>query len=299
MHLMIPHASALDEAARHALGHLALPHLAALLQQLEPVAEWGDDEYSPDMPHELALAAAWNQPAPSIGAWLADDPTLAWALLSPVHLAVGSDGVDVLPPASLGLSPAEAVDCAELLRQLWPAAEGWQLRALDPTRWLLGHADQLDGLNAASLERVAGRPIEPWLPQDRRLRRWQNEAQMLLHEQPLNQARERRGEPIVNAVWLSGIGRAAGQRPQLTLDERLGPPLLGGDLAGWVQAFQALDAGPLAALRAAAERGEAVSLTLAGERKARRFEPRPRGLRDRLRGWLRPGPSLAARLESL
>ena len=45
MHLLIPHASALDEAARHAFSGLALPHLTAQLARLSPAETWGSDEY--------------------------------------------------------------------------------------------------------------------------------------------------------------------------------------------------------------------------------------------------------------
>ena len=53
MHLMIPHASALDEAARHAFSALALPNLAALLGRLSPAETWGSDEFSPQPPHHI------------------------------------------------------------------------------------------------------------------------------------------------------------------------------------------------------------------------------------------------------
>ncbi|MDP1045380.1 hypothetical protein Q6332_30530, partial [Klebsiella pneumoniae] len=76
-------------------------------------------------------------------------PELAWALLSPVHLAVGSDGVDVLPPAALNLSASDAAQLCALLRELWPEQDGWQWRLLDATHWALGHATALDGLQAA------------------------------------------------------------------------------------------------------------------------------------------------------
>jgi hypothetical protein len=290
MHLMIPHASALDEAARHALGSLALPNLAAQLSRLTPSATWGSDEFSPQPPHHTALAALRGQAEPSAAAWAAGDTTLAWAELTPIHLAVGTDGVDVLPPGALRLGESEGAHFASLLRDLWPEAEGWQWRVLDATRWLIGHASALDGLSGPAIERAAGRPIEPWLPQSRLLRRWQNEAQMLLHNHPLNEAREARGEHAVNAVWIGGIGRASGTAPAVTVDARLTEPLLNGDLAGWAEAWQRLDAGPLAQ--------PLTSLTLCGERLARRFDSQPLSMLERLRRrW--QAPDVAGVLEAL
>ncbi|MDR7297759.1 hypothetical protein J2X16_003108 [Pelomonas aquatica] len=295
MHLMIPHASALDDAARHALASLALPHLGALLARLSPTGTWGSDEFSPQPPHHLALAALRGQAEPSAAAWAVEaGPELSWALMTPVHLAVGSDGVDVLPPSALHLSESDAARFAAVLRELWPEAEGWQWRLLDATRWAIGHASALDGLGAASIERAAGRPIEPWLPDSRVLRRWQNEAQMLLHDHALNQAREARGEHAVNSVWIGDIGRSNGRAASVTIDARLTEPLMNGDLAAWAEAWQRLDAGPLAAL---AKQPDA-QLTLCGERFARHFTQRPLSLIDKLkRRW--QTPDVAAVLEAL
>lgn len=291
MHLMIPHASALDEAARHAFSSLALPNLSALLARLSPGQTWGSDEFSPQPPHHLALAALRGQTEPSAAAWAVDaGPELSWALMTPVHLAVGSDGVDVLPPAALNLSESDAARFTALLRELWPESEGWQWRLLDATQWAIGHASALDDLQAASIERAAGRPIEPWLPQSRLLRRWQNEAQMLMHGHPLNEEREARGEQVVNSVWIGDIGRSGGTKPDVTVDARLTEPLLNGDLAAWAEAWQRLDAGPLAA--------PLTSLTLCGERVARRFTAQPLSLIDKIkRRW--QAPDVAAVLEAL
>jgi len=291
MHLMIPHAGALDEAARHAFSSLALPNLAAQLARLSAAETWGSDEYAPQPPHHLALAALRGQAEPSAAAWAVNaGPELAWALMTPVHLAVGSDGVDVLPPAALQLSESDAARFVALLKELWPEAEGWQWRLLDSTHWAIGHATALDGLSAASIERAAGRPIEPWLPESRILRRWQNEAQMLMHGHALNEEREARGEHAINSVWIGDIGRSNGQKADVTVDARLTAPLLNGDLAAWAEAWQRLDAGPLAQ--------PLTSLTLCGERFARRFTAQPLGLIEKLKRRFQT-PDVAAIMEAL
>ncbi|HEY1130950.1 MAG TPA: hypothetical protein VGF12_16205 [Roseateles sp.] len=291
MHLMIPHAGALDEAARHAFGALPLPNLTALLARLSLAETWGSDEFSPQPPHHLALAALRGQAQPSAAAWAVDaDTELAWALMTPVHLAVGTDGVDVLPPAALQLSESDAARFAAVLQELWPTAEGWHWRMLDATRWAIGHATALEGLSAASIERAAGRPIEPWLPDSRVLRRWQNEAQMLLHGHALNLEREARGQHAINSVWIGDIGRSNGRPANVRVDARLTEPLLNGDLAAWAEAWQRLDAGPLA--------GELTSLTLCGERFARRFTAQPLSLVEKLRRRLK-APDVSAVLEAL
>jgi hypothetical protein len=56
---------------------------------------------------------------------------------------------------------------------------------------------------------VAGRDIDPSLPQGRDAAGWHaimNEVQMLLHNHPVNIAREQRGEPAINSLWFWGGG---------------------------------------------------------------------------------------------
>ena len=98
--------------------------------------------------------------------------------------------------------------------------------------------------------------------------------------QRVNDERIARGLQPINSFWLSGTGvltqgRLTAESP--TVLDTLRAPALRDDAAAWTAAWQALDAGPIAELLAAYRRGEAVQLTLCGDRAARRFEPQPRG----------------------
>jgi hypothetical protein len=285
MHLLIPHASALDEACAPALQTLNLPHLAQLLARLQPQQALGDDELSALTPHELALAQAWgwDEGEHAFAAAQAEDDGiategLAWALLTPLHLSVTIDQVTALHPELLALDEAESRAFFAALAPLFPAGEGWRTAWAAPTRWYIAH-DSLAGLPSASLDRVINRNVDPWMPEPRLLRRLQNEMQMLLHREPLNAAREARGAHELNSVWISGCGVARPRRADaaLQLDARLREPLLAGDWAAWREAWQALDAGPIKTLLERQRAGEAISLTLAGERRAQRFAPAPTG----------------------
>jgi len=64
-------------------------------------------------------------------------------------------------------------------------------------------------------------------------------------------------------------------------------------LSFWLPGTYANAPGPVAALRARAEAGEAVTLTLCGERHARRFGLKPRGWLSRLMGAPRPADACA------
>jgi hypothetical protein len=218
-----------------------------------------------------------------------------WGLLTPTHWQVGSEQIVLLDPAQLHLDEDESRALLQALRGLFEP-EGWTLHWGAPLRWYATH-ESLAELATASLDRVIGRAIDPWLP-DRRtgrhLRRLQSETQMLLYTHPINAAREARGELPVNSFWLSGTGRtqpAADAAAEPLLDERLRGPWLAGDWAAWAEAWQALDAQRLSNLDARAARGEALSLTLCGERTARRFDSVRRGAWQRLtQGWRRVAP---------
>lgn len=302
MHLVIPFASALSEPARHALSTLQLPHLEALLARWDaaPAASRPeDDEYRLSTPHERVIAQ-WH-------GWPLEDGRLplasalarragidvgavpaghGWALLTPAHWQVGSDGVTLLDPALLSLGEAESRALHEAVRPLFEDL-GWTFVYAAPLQWFAAHP-MLDGLATASLDRAIGRGVDLWLGDDtalRAVRRLQSEVQMTLYTHPVNDAREARRELAVNSFWLSGTGPASataatGELPaDLVVDERLRAPALAGDWAAWAEAWRALDAGPLRALREAADGVAAAassSLTLCGERHARRFAPAPR-----------------------
>jgi hypothetical protein len=135
------------------------------------------------------------------------------------------------------------------------------------------------------------------------IRRLQNEMQMLLYTHPLNDARQARGQPAINSVWFHGSGAVPGANglshpaaPPPAEHTDLRAPALAGDAPAWAQAWQALDAGAIAALL----RSDPLTarLTLCGESHAHTWAPRPRSWPARWRSLWRK-PLLAATLEAL
>jgi len=186
----------------------------------------------------------------------------------------------------------------DALRPLFET-EGFTLHWAAPLDWLATHP-LFDDLVTASLDRVVGRNIDPWLPDQRSarlVRRLQNEVQMLLYTHPINEEREAAGLATVNSFWLSGCGRLpTGATPQPPrVDDRLRAPALAEDWAAWCEAWQALDAGPITELL---RTGESMSLTLCGERRAQTWAPASQGLWQRMAATWRK-PSLHAVLEAL
>jgi hypothetical protein len=307
MHLMIPFAGVLSEAGRHACQSLALPQLERLLARMTPCDRVDGSELSMSPPHEIALARTYGWPAedgrlPWAAHRAAGDGvpvgTDAWALLTPVHLHVGTEQVSLADPASLALDADESRELFEIVRGLFES-EGLAMHWGAPLRWYASHA-VFATLPTAALDRVIGRNIDAWLPdspQARLLRRLQSEVQMLLYTHEVNARREAAGRLAVNSFWMSGCGlappRPAGPEP--VVDDRLRTPALSEDWAAWAEAWHALDTGPLAALLGESEDS---TLTLCGERAAQSFRRAEPSLRQRWRNAFGRTPAHAV-LEAL
>ena len=277
-HLIVPYAA----TSAHLPGQEAptlpeLPCLTRLLARLERQETAAGDEYSLSTPHERALALALGLPATDgaipWAAWHAGMAGRACAWFTPCHWQASLDQVTLQPPECLELSEAESRELFDALRP-WAEEDGIALQFESATRWRAEGA-AFAGLPWASLDRVAHRQLDAWLPdgsqlpQARGLLRLQNEAQMLFYNHRVNDERAARGLPLVNGFWISGTGAWNGQAsPAPRLADELRQPALRGDLAGWALAWQALDHGEITALLAACERGEPVRITLCGERSA-------------------------------
>jgi hypothetical protein len=129
-----------------------------------------------------------------------------WLRADPVHLRVMRDRIVLADSGGLALSQGEAAELVTTIGLHF--GDSLRLIPLAPTRWYLRfpHAPQL---TTTPLSLAAGCDIEPLLPQDgdaMRFRSQLNELQMLLHEHPVNQARQARGAVPVNSVWLWGGG---------------------------------------------------------------------------------------------
>lgn len=312
MHLLLPFAAAASETGAAALRQLRLPNLQRLLATLQATVGSGGDERSLNLPHEHVQARlqGWEctdgllpfaaQQAARDG--LAVDAGSAWGLLTPTHWQLGREQISLVDPAALHLDEAESRQLLQVVRDLFESL-GWTLHWGAPLRWYAQHAS-LAAVPTASLDRVIGRAIDAWLPARKAaaaVRRLQSEVQMLLHEHPINEQREARGELPVNAFWLSGTGPTQPDPAAAAwlIDERLRAPCLAEDWAAWVDAWQTLDSERLAALVQRATRGEAVVLTLCGERRAQRFESVQRSAWQRLSGRWRGGASVVDVLEAL
>jgi hypothetical protein len=314
VHLLIPFASSIAQGCTQALRTLSLPQLEKLLARLAPLHTEAGDEFTLSMPHERVLARECGLPCDDgripWAAWQVvqegrESGGYAWARITPCHWTVATDHIDMGYPHDLRLDAAES---RSLLAAMQPFFEqdGIHLEYHAPTLWL-AHGELFRNLATASLDRVVGRAIDDWIPrapEARTLRRLQQEMQMLLYTHETNEERLRGGLLPVNSFWASGTGalpaeHAAAVPWGLQVTHELRDAALLADWRGWAAAWQQLDSKECARLVQAVDAGEAVTLTLCGDRKARTWSSRPAGALRRRLGGLFSGRQAAAVLESI
>jgi hypothetical protein len=160
---------------------------------------------------EQWLLAAWQTAGPAPHAMVADGgaPDDGWWLRAdPCSLRLNRETVVPLDCAMFELSRTEADTLVEHLNRHL-ADRGLVIHPLQPERWYL-RAEAPLGADASPLAAARGKAVDvhPGAGGDEaHLHALANEIQMLLHDHPVNEARERRGEPPINAVWLWGGGR--------------------------------------------------------------------------------------------
>ncbi len=298
MHLLIPFACSDAPGCAELVRDLRLPHLEKLLARLAPISTDAASASTLSPPHERALANLYGMAAPDgCIAWAARDAAqsghapagAAWAWIYPVHCNVGAHHIDLADPRSLALEEPES---RELLAAMAPyfLEDGVLLHYLAPQRWL-ACGEVFRGLPSASLDRVVGRDISPWMPSAPTLRRLQNEMQMLLYTHPVTDARSARGQASVNTFWVSGtgalpVGAKTTDDPAMRLVDRLRFAALGHDGSAWARAWAEVDTQECKALLNSLASDPEARLTLCGERNAITFaQARDGPLRRLQRRW--------------
>lgn len=302
-HLIIPYAASRSPMGQEALAQLDLPHLQRWLQTLTRVSTQTDDPDHPplDMPHERALGQALQLPNTD-GAWpwaALSNETISnapQAFFSPCHWQIGMDQVVMRNPAELQLSEAES---QALLAAMQPffAEDGLTVRYMTPTQWHV-QGELLRGLRSASMDRVIGMNLNPWLPKNdaaQAVRRLQSEMQMLLYNHPVNDARSAQRQLTVNSFWVHGAGvlAASPRLPSPHVALALREPALREDAAGWLAAWHELDATVCAEWLSRAPT-RTVWLTLCSEHAAHTYTNQPLHLLQRAQRLLRPTRVLRA-----
>ena len=205
--LAVPGLFAGATEARAPALELLLARGRAATTQSHPLEAWLQHEYGLE---ERALPAG----ALTLLAANGDPSDACWVRADPVHLRLARDRLIVVPAAAFDITRDEAQALAGALNRHFDGVLA--LQVVDERRWCARLEEDLV-LDAPSALECAGRDVDLTAriggDAGKRWSRLLNEAQMLLHAHPDNEAREARGEPAINSLWLWGAGRAP-QAPQ-------------------------------------------------------------------------------------
>lgn len=309
MHVLIPYAYVDHPGCAQELEQLRLPNLSQLVRVLQPHEPNTGDEYGLSTPIERVMARVWGwsgadgalpfaaRLAYAAGLGVSD---VAWGRLTPMYWHLGQDHLTAMP---LTLNECDEDDARALFEAAQPlfVSRGWLLIWLRADCWLTAH-ESLRDLPTASLDRVAGRNPDAWMPehaQARGIKLLQNEVQMLWYTHPVNQTRLERGASPINSLWLSDCGAyQAARDEELVRVDQLQASAWSHDWAAWREAWQSLELGVLSKLWQRCRAGQAVTLTLGGERNASTWGSSQRAWWQRLL-TPRSAPELRLVLKSL
>jgi hypothetical protein len=277
-----PESEALRAAMNNALDTLYLPNLQKLLRRMACVSKLSTTPEGVSaflMPHESAPQLMGARPL------LGKE-----AIMTPCHWQVGMNEVILLNPKELALNEDES---RQLLSAIQPYFEedGLQVVYERPLVWRVT-GDLLDGLPLASIDRVVGQNIKPWMPEHQRaktLQRLQSEMQMLLYQHPVNDERSLKGRWTVNSFWLHRrleqlYPDSADFGVALDLRETVEPF----NAKLWQQAWQHLDTTLCTSLYQALDQNHEISLSLCSETTWRHYRPQAASWLNKLQRLIQP-----------
>ncbi len=203
-HIVIPDLFLPQHLARYASGDLRLPALEKLLARaqvtplkLDTLEAWLCERFGVEALAIAPLTLQADGVSPESAYWLRADP---------VGIRMQRD--EMVVQGDITLSVEEAAQfCASLNMHF--AEDGLRFIAPHPQRWYM-QLDHIPEMETYPLPQVVGADMHAHLPYGVDGLRWHsvlNEIQMLFYEHKVNQAREQRGEPLVNGVWLWGGGK--------------------------------------------------------------------------------------------
>ena len=197
---------------------LLLPELRHIADSA-PLARWlarGDRLADAQSGHQAPLRACFEFTGSSIPSAAltrsldaGDAAGPLWLRADPCYVVVDATAVRMLAWGNLALSAEESAELARALRPLFGDA-GFPLEPATPERWYLRCPAGARLPKFAEPADVLGADVLAHFPSGDNERQWRhllNEAQVILHNHPLNAARVRLGKLPANSVWFWGTGK--------------------------------------------------------------------------------------------
>ena len=184
-----------------------------------------------------------------------------WLRADPVQLTVDRDALVLADASVFSITADEAASLAQTVNVHFAPALAFDVVA--PLRWYarLNDASSATTIHWTPVREARGEAIQRNLPQGADAMRWNaitNEVQMLLHEHPVNTAREARGEPLINSLWFWGAGRIASPEARVFDQTHANDPVIRGLVQSAGGSASALPANAHEWLRVARDSGRAL-----------------------------------------
>jgi hypothetical protein len=131
-----------------------------------------------------------------------------WLRADPAYVRADMAAARLLMCGGFALEPEQVTQLTRALSPLF-GDEGFELHAPDPERWYLRLPRESKLPAFAAPEDVLGDDLHAHLPEGDLGKRWRrllNEAQIVLHNHPINVARAEQRLAPVNSVWFWGAG---------------------------------------------------------------------------------------------
>jgi len=274
--LVLPFALPVPEFAPDLIRALQAPALAALSSRTSERRYHPLDPKARVLPHELWIARALGlmrgvEPAVAASAMrgLGLDPQDGtWFVVNPTHIQIARTHLMMGDPRQLDLREDEG-------RALFDSAlinfteAGYDLRYGSADTWFM-RADAWDDLHTASLDAAVGMNLTDWMPtgaQARAFRKLQNDVQVSWFTDPVNAAREARGQAPINSIWPWGGASSATEEATRLVASAQGksmdrPAVLTHAVPGWLDALAGTRVATPSALLAGIDAAQAGQLLL-------------------------------------
>jgi hypothetical protein len=205
VHLVIPDLFLPKDFAAEISADLRLPALAKLLARGVSTQDKKPATLERMLGELFCQSGASDAPIAAISAAYDGLPTGNWLRADPINLHLQRDQLllsSVLPSAD------EAQQFCNSLNEYF-SGQGMEFFAPHPQRWYV-RLDVPPNIRTTPLPELFGCNIRGDMPTGEDAAHWHklfNEIQIMLFAHPVNEAREARGEPTINSVWLWGEGK--------------------------------------------------------------------------------------------